>query len=419
MSLLRLAWRHLWAQPLTAGLNLLMLSLGLAAITFVMQISEQIEAGMRRDLAGIDLVVGAKGSPMQIMLSGVFHLDVPTGNIPLSKLRLLREQPLVARAIPLSLGDSWRGHRIVGSTPEYLELYQAQFAGGRVWSQPMEAVLGAEVARRSGVGLGQRFAGSHGLGEQGDAHGDRPFTVVGVLAPTGTVLDRLVLTDLRSVWDVHEAHEAADPQGRHVEQHSRHEEHEGQEGHEGHEDEHREITLLLLSYRSPLAAISLPRWVNAQAGLQAAAPALETARLLRMVGSGVDVLRAFGLVLLLVAGLSVFVALLHAVRARQADLAMMRMLGAPPWRVSLLVALEALSLASLASLIALALAHGLLAALALLLAEQQSLRLDALALAPWELLIPLLAWSLALLAAAWPAWRAFRLDVTELLQAPR
>jgi len=413
MSLLRLAWRHLWAQPLTAGLNLLMLSLGLAAITFVMQISEQIEAGMRRDLAGIDLVVGAKGSPMQIMLSGVFHLDVPTGNIPLSSLRLLREQPLVARAIPLSLGDSWRGHRIVGSTPEYLELYQAQVAEGRVWKQPMEAVLGAEVARRSGLGLGQRFAGSHGLGEQGDAHGDTPFTVVGVLAPSGTVLDRLVLTDLRSVWDVHEAHEAAVPHERHTEPHTRH------EVHDVHEDEHREITLLLLSYRSPLAAISLPRWVNAQAGLQAAAPALETARLLRMVGSGVDVLRGFGLVLLLVAGLSVFVALLHAVRARQADLAMMRMLGAPPWRVALLVALEAVSLASLASLIALALAHGMLAALALLLAEQQSLRLDALAVAPWELLIPLLAWSLALLAAAWPAWRAFRLDVTELLQAPR
>jgi len=413
MSLLRLAWRHLWAQPLTAGLNLLMLSLGLAAITFVMQISEQIEAGMRRDLAGIDLVVGAKGSPMQIMLSGVFHLDVPTGNIPLSSLRLLREQPLVARAIPLSLGDSWRGHRIVGSTPEYLELYQAKLAGGRVWKQPMEAVLGAEVARRSGLGLGQRFAGSHGLGEQGDAHGDTPFTVVGVLAPSGTVLDRLVLTDLRSVWDVHEAHEAAVPHERHTEPHTRH------EVHDVHEDEHREITLLLLSYRSPLAAISLPRWVNAQAGLQAAAPALETARLLRMVGSGVDVLRGFGLVLLLVAGLSVFVALLHAVRARQADLAMMRMLGAPPWRVALLVALEAVSLASLASLIALALAHGMLAALALLLAEQQSLRLDALAVAPWELLIPLLAWGLALLAAAWPAWRAFRLDVTELLQAPR
>jgi len=86
MSLLRLAWRYLWAQPLTAGLNLLLLSLGLAAISFVMLVSEQIEAGVRRDLAGIDLVVGAKGSPMQIMLAGVFHLDVPTGNIPLATL---------------------------------------------------------------------------------------------------------------------------------------------------------------------------------------------------------------------------------------------------------------------------------------------------------------------------------------------
>ncbi|MCZ8077556.1 MAG: ABC transporter permease, partial [Paucibacter sp.] len=93
-ALIRLAWRYLWAQPLTAGLNLLLLSLGLAAISFVLLVSEQIEAGVRRDLAGIDLVVGAKGSPMQIMLSGVFHLDVPTGNIPLATLKTLRAQPL-------------------------------------------------------------------------------------------------------------------------------------------------------------------------------------------------------------------------------------------------------------------------------------------------------------------------------------
>ncbi len=396
MSLTRLAWRYLWAQPLTAGLNLLLLSLGLAAMTFVLLVSEQIDAGVRRDLGGIDLVVGAKGSPMQIMLAGVFHLDTPTGNIPLATLERLRAHPLVARALPLSLGDSLRGFRIVGTSPDYLELYQGRLASGQVWSEPMQALLGAEVARVTGLKVGDQFAGNHGLGEQGSEHDGQKYLVVGLLAPSGSVLDRLVLTDLASVWAVHEAH------------------HGGSEPAAA-----REITMALVSYRSPLAAISLPRWVNAQDGLQAAAPALETARLMRMVGAGTELLRAFGLLLLLSAGLSVFVALLHSVRARQSDLAMLRMLGASPLRVALLVGLEALILAVLACVIGLVLGHALTSLLGVVLAAQQSLRISGLWCSAWEFGIALLALLLALLAAVWPAWASYRLDVTELLQAPR
>jgi putative ABC transport system permease protein len=291
-----------------------------------------------------------------------------------------------------------QGFRIVGSTAQYLDHFQARFSSGQAWSGPMQAVLGAEVAASTGLKLGQTFSASHGLGLQGSAHEEQLYTVVGVLAASASVLDRLVITDLASVWQQHESHHDS-----------------------GHElsDEEREITLILLRYRSPLAAVSMPRWVNAQPGLQAAAPALETARLLRMVGAGTDVLRGFALVLLLAAAASVFVALLHAVRARQGDLAMLRMLGAPPWRVALLVSLEALCLAAMATLLGLALGHGLTAVLGVLLAGQQSLHISGAWLSPWEALIPLLALGLALLAAAWPARAAFKLDVTDLLQAPR
>ncbi|MFN5048244.1 FtsX-like permease family protein [Roseateles sp.] len=399
-GVLALAWRYLWARPLVSGLNLLLLSLGLAAVSFVLLVSEQIEAGVRRDLAGVDLVVGAKGSPMQIMLAGLFHLDVPTGNIPLTALDELRAQPLVASAVPLSLGDSLKGFRIVGTTSDYPVLYQGRLAEGRWWAQPLEAVLGAEVAQATGLRLGDSFAGSHGLGGGGHEHGDHRYRVVGVLAPGGAVLDRLVLTDLASVWKVHEDMHAVDESDRRA------------------LEAEREITLALVRYRSPLAAVSLPRWVNAQDGLQAAAPALDTARLLRMVGAGTEVLRGFGAVLLLAAGLSVFVALLHAVRERQGDLAMLRMLGAPPWRVGLLIAAEAAWLALLASALGLALGHGLTALLGWVLAQQQSLRVVGGWFSVWELLVPALALLLALLSSAWPAWRAYRLDVTELLQAP-
>ena len=396
LNLPRLAWRYLWARPMPTALNLMLLSLGLAAIGFVVLVSEQLEHGLRRDLGGIDLVVGAKGSPMQILLAGVFHLDQSTGNIPLATVAQLRAQPLVAQAVPISLGDSFRSHRIVGTTAAYLDLYRLDLAQGRRWTGPMQAVLGAEVARQSGLKPGDRFHGTHGLAGGGEEH-EHAYEVTGVLAPTGGVVDRLVLTDLASVWEAHAAH--------------------------GHADEATEasleVSMVLVRYRSPLAAVMLPRWVNAQAGLQASVPALETARLLSMVGVGLDVLRGFGGVLLLAAALSVLVALLHAVRERQGDLAMLRMLGATPARVAGLIALEALMLASLATLLALGLSHGLAAVLGAVLAEQQSMRISGAWGSPWEALVPALALGLAMIAAAWPAWRGYRLDVTELLQTPR
>jgi len=401
MTLARLAWTHLWAKPLAALLNLLLLMLGFAAISLVLLVSDQLEEGVRRDLAGIDLVVGAKGSPMQLILAGVFHLDVPPGNIALTAVDMLKQHPLVARVVPISLGDTLRGYRIVGTTPDYPALYAARLAGGREWRKPLEAILGSEVAIATGLKPGDAFVGAHGLGTGGHLHGDTPYTAVGIYQRTGTVLDRLVLTSTESVWAVHElatATDAADLKAL---------------------AEEREVTMLLVSYRSPIAAASLPRWVNSHAELQAASPALETARLLRMVGIGIDVLKGFGAVLLFVAGLSVFIALYHAVRERENDLAMMRMLGAPPRRVAAMVAFEALWLATLGAILGLALGHGLTHLLGLSLKAERSVSLSGTLWSVWEWSIPALAFALALLSSALPVWRAYRLDVTRLLQAPR
>lgn len=401
MSLLRLAWQLLWARPVAALLSIVLLALGWAAVGFVLLVSEQVDGRVKKDLAGIDLVVGAKGSPMQIMLSGVFHLDVPTGNIPLQAVEDLRQQALVAEVWPISLGDSYKGWRIVGSTPSYVGLYGGQLAQGALWKAPLEAVLGAEAARATGLKLGDNFVGSHGLGEGGHSHGDAPYTVVGVLKRSGSVIDRLVLTDLASVWKVHEDMHAVDASDREA------------------MALEREVTLALVRYRSPLAAAMLPRWVNAQDGLQAAAPALESARLLRMVGAGREVLQGFGALLLLSSLLSLFITQLNLVRERQGDLALLRMMGAPPWRLGVLVALQALLVVTASLLMGLAAAHAALAVLAQWLSAQQSLPLDPFYFSPTELWLWPLGLGLAILAAWVPAWRAMRTDVTQLLQSPR
>jgi hypothetical protein len=261
MNTVVLSWRYLWARPLAAGLNLLLMTLGLTSMTFVLLASHQLDRAFERDLAGIDVVVGAKGSPMQLILAGVFHIDVPPGNIPLADVQALAKHPQVAQLIPLSLGDSFRGFRIVGTTLAYITHYQATLAQGAIWAAPMQAVVGAQVAAATGLKAGDRFEGSHGLGGGGDAHGHTPYTVVGVLAPCGCVLDRLILTATESVWKVHEdMHSGDTPLDK--------EEREALEA-------EREVTMALIRYTTPLAAVTFPRYVNSSTGMQSAAPAVE------------------------------------------------------------------------------------------------------------------------------------------------
>ena len=148
----------------------------MATITLVILLTQELDARLKRDAEGIDLVVGAKGSPLQLVLAGVYHADVPPGNIPLAAVESLRANPLVREVIPLALGDSFRGFRIVGTEPAFVAHYRGG-AGARValWAAPLEAVLGSDVARATGLAVGATFAGSHGLAEGGgDAQG---FTV--------------------------------------------------------------------------------------------------------------------------------------------------------------------------------------------------------------------------------------------------
>ena len=396
MKTLSLSWRYLWARPLASALNLLLLSLGLAAITLVLLVRTQLDRAFERDLAGIDAVVGAKGSPLQLILSGVFHIDVPPGNIPLSEAQALAQDARVAQLIPLSLGDSFRGFRIVGTTRDYPAHYGATLARGQWWQAPMEAVLGAQVARSTGLAAGGMFAGTHGLGGGGEEHGDEPYRVSGVLAPCGCVLDRLVLTSSESVWRVHEGEPEDEAERRALEA-------------------ERQITLALVRYRSPLAAVTFPRFVNEATGLQAAAPALEITRLLRLVGVGTDVLRGFAAVLLLSAGLSVFIALWSALRERRADLALLRLLGAPPRRLAALLLCEAVWLALLATVLGLAAGHGLTALLGWMLEQDRSLPLSGAVWLVEELWVPLLALTVAALAAALPVLAAYRSAAAALL----
>jgi len=394
VSMLRLAWAYLAARPLATALNVLLLAIGVGTVVLLLLFTTQAEERLARDASPVDLVVGAKGSPLQLILSSVLQVDVPTGNIPLAEARKVAANPMVASATPISLGDTFRGHRIVGTDASYLALYGARVAQGRVFEAPMEAVLGAEVARRFSLGTGAELVGSHGLGNTGTAHEGHAYRVVGVLAPTGAVIDRLVVTPLESVWEVHAGHR--EPQAA------------------GNED--REVTALLVKFRTPLAAALMPRQVNATTSMQAAAPAYEMARLMNLVGVGVDVLRIFALVLMATAAISMFAALMAALQERRYDLALLRTLGARPAALFALVAAEGVTLVGAGVILGVVLGHVAAGVLGSWIARTNAWSITGFAWQPAEGWIALAVLAAGAATCLIPAFQAYRRDPAILLK---
>ena len=409
MGVTGLALAYARRRPLSTLLVVLLLAAGTAVVTLTLIVSRELETRLTRDAQGIDLVVGAKGSPLQLVLAGVYHVDVPPGNIPLDAVAELRRNPMIASAIPLALGDSFRSYRIVGSEPALIEHYGGKLVRGSLWQKPMEAVLGSEVSRATALDAGGRFTGSHGLAEGGGAHGDAPYNVVGVLAPTGTVLDRMVLTSIESVWNVHdvthpqEPEEEANPDKR-------------QPGGAAKPSKRpREVTLVLVRYVGPLAAASLPRQLNETTNLVAASPAYETARLLTVFGVGIDLMRAFAYLLIAASALMLFVALAQALDERRYDLAILRALGAHRAQVAWVLLAESVALATAGAVLGLAVAHIAVALLGVLLPAAAPLSAAAWTFAPEEALVAGIALAAGILSALWPAWQAYRLDVAATL----
>ena len=395
MNLSQLALAYLGHRPLNTFLNVILLALGVAMIVVLLLFSAQVEDRLTRDSRGIDMVVGAKGSPLQLILSSIYQIDMPTGNISLADAKKLKSHPMIKTIVPLALGDAFRGFRIVGTEHSYLGLYEAKLAQGELWANPLDATLGAKVAQVTGLKLGDSFTGSHGLGAGGGEHEAAPFKVVGILAETGSVADRLVLTGIDSVWKMHELHA----------------EHEAIDE----TDEGKEVTSLLIQYRTPLAGVSLPREINSRSAMQAASPAFETARLLSLVGFGVDTLRAFAIVLMASALLAMFIALTNTLDERRYDLAIMRTLGAGNGWLFALVLLQGIILAGISVLIGIALGHLAAQILGMWFNITQQMAFTGLTWVKEEFWLIAVAIGVGIIAAILPAIRAYRTDIAKTL----
>jgi len=365
MSDLRFVLYSLKYRFLNSFLSIMLTAFGVSIALLISQFGNHIQNRINLDGQGIDIVVGAKGSPLQLILSSVYHIDIPTGNIAYSKAKKIMNNPQIEESIPLALGDNWRGFRIVGTTTNYIRHYDMSLSTGRYWDQNFEVVVGSSV----NLDVGDEFMGVHGLLEDGSSHEEHKYNVVGILKPSGTVIDRLILTSLNSVLDIHGLHKVDDSFKKdHEHQHDH--DHHKEENHDVHEHDHdkekhkneeenhhkhskndketyktnelgsSEITALLIKTKSPIANINLPRSINRESSLQAANPALEINRLISLFGIGSKSFAILSLILILIASLNIFSGLASNLENRMGDLAVLRAVGFSKKRIFKIIVLE-------------------------------------------------------------------------------
>ena len=338
----KIAWKNIWFKPLNTVLSIILLTASVAIISLLILLQKQFEKQFSSNIDGVDLVIGAKGSPMQLILSSVYQMDAPTGNINYKEAKVWMNHPYVKTAIPLAFGDNYRGFKILGTTEEYLTKYDAKITSGVLFAKNFEVVLGSEVARKMNLKVGDTFFSSHGDAAEGEVHEEHPYLVTGIASSTGKVIDNLILSNIESVWAIHNHEEEAETTVA-----TTHEHHEG-DNHEHDEnvveDDNHEITAVLIKLKNKMGFVLWPRLIAQNTDMQAASPAIEINRLFSLFGIGLDALQYLAYGIMLISGISIFIALYNTLKERKYEFALMRVSGASRSQLLILVLFESILL---------------------------------------------------------------------------
>lgn len=419
MNIITLSFKNLKAKPLNTTLNLVLFATGIFIISFLLLIKGQFEEHFEKNTGGVNLVVGAKGSPLQLILSSIYHVDYPTGNIKLSEAEKLKQNPLVKQTIPLALGDNYQGFRIVGTNHDYVGLYKGQVKNGTLWNTDFEVTIGSKVARETGLKIGDQFAGVHGfMAESNDVHNEFQYKVMGIFTESGTVLDQLILTNIGSVWQIHSHHH----HHHHDEEADEDEDEEGGHHGTGEHDEHaettdtaKEITSMFVFYRNPMGAVSLPRYINKNTNMQAASPAIEMNRLYSLLGVGIQSVNMVAFIIILISGFSIFISLFNSMKERKYELALMRVVGGNKVKLFSVVVFEGLIIAALGFVIGSILSRAGLLLISSYAESNFHFSLDKLFNVGMDLILFGLSVVVGLLASLIPAIKAMQTDISKTL----
>jgi putative ABC transport system permease protein len=421
-ALLKLAAASGWNRRGTLALVALSIALATLLLLAFERVRLDVRDNFSQAVSGTDLVVGARTGPVQLMLYAVFRLGGATNNIRIDSLRAIESHRAVAWVVPLSLGDSHRGFPVLGTTKDYFQRFHygdrqpLQFGQGTPFSGDLDglygAVLGAEVAQRLRYGLGDRLVLAHGAGTlPGSEHADKPFTVVGILASTGTPVDRTVHISLQALEAIHLDWSAGVPmKGLSI----------PAEQARKFDLEPKQVTAALVGLKGRAAVFNVQRFVNDYEGepLMAVLPGVALDELWNVVGVGETLLLALSGLVALVSLAGLVATVLAGLNERRRELAVLRAVGAGPRHVLLLLAAEGL-LVTLAGVALGAIACWTLIALAGPWVQSRygiALNLSAPSASQWQMLGAVLGAGIA--ASLVPGWRAYRLSLADGL-APR
>lgn len=416
MSPFYVAWKNAIAKPLRFSFIILLIVLATGLITITTLMNVQFKKHFEQNLAGVDLILSAKGSPLQTVLCNMFHVDAPTGNISLSeaKVFLNDKHPIIKKALPLSLGDQMLGYRIVGTTLDFFEWYKINLQEGSFFNQNFQAVLGAEVARKLNLKVGATFISGHGLVQEDESilnHEDHHFTVIGILKSTGSISDRLILVPISSYWTLHDDNHAED-----------HQDHNHELTCIKNEDllnVDAQITSVLLEFKGTnIQSLNFGRSINENTNLMAAYPAIELNRMYELTGSATELLSIIAGLLIVLASLSLFINLWQAMEDRKYEMALLRMGGATPGNIISWIVWEALILSSIGLLLGMLAAHLLLAIWSDHLDLQPRYGIKGFLFLKEEIWIPCIGLILGFLSGLIPAVKSIKSDIHRILTAP-
>jgi len=384
----------------------------------MLQLNSLIKTQMDNNLKGIDMVVGAKGSPLQLILSAVYHIDSPTGNISVEDAKKIKNNRMVGSSIDLLYGDNYKGYRIVGTEQKFLDLYNAKIKEGRKWDDPFEVVVGSKIYSKFNININDELISSHGLRETGEQHTDQLFKVVGLLESSNSVIDQLIVTSPQSIWDLHDDHDHGSEEHDEEHDHEHDEEHDDEHDHE-HDDEHdhddKEITAMLIKFKSPMNIIQFPRQINEDTNLQAAVPSYEISRLFKLFGFGIETLTYLAYLIIIVSAFSLFINLFNSMRERKYEMALIRTLGSSRRQLSMMIIFESLILTTVGFFIGLLVSRLGVMFVSSLMEESLNYNLKSFGILNEELLLLGLSIFIGLISSIIPALQVYNLNISETL----
>jgi putative ABC transport system permease protein len=411
-AVLLLALKSAWARRLTLGITLGAIAISSALLLAVERVRHDARQSFTQSVSGVDLVVGARSGAVQLMLYAVFHAGSATHNLRFDSFQAIATHPAVDWAVPLSLGDSHRGFPVLGTTAAYFERFRyadgrpLTFAAGQPFAGIFEAVLGSQVAAELGYRIGDRIALAHGMAELGPAHDDKPFTVVGVLAPTGTPVDRAVHVSLEAITALHLDWVGGAPlPGLSI----------SAEQVRKFDLAPKEITAALVGLKNRSEVFRVQRFINAYPGeaLMAVMPGVALDELWQTLATVERTLFAVSALVVLVGLAGLMATLLAALNERRRELAILRALGAGPGEIFLMLTVEGFCV----TLLGVLLGGGLLAAgivgLSPLAQAHFGIHLSLRLPSGNEFVLLASILATGLIASLVPGWRAWRMSLAD------